>query len=76
MLCAQGCVRVCVCYMNEGAGSGDVKGVCFIFFSFNVKHFGRHFYTYERCYINKADLKYRTRLGTGAEFHLPTGQQP
>ena len=24
---------VCLCYMNEGAGSGDVKGVCFIFFS-------------------------------------------
>ena len=41
-------VYVCVCCMNEGAGSGDVKGVYFIFFSFNVKHFGLHFYMYER----------------------------
>ena len=56
MLCAQGCVCACVCYMTEGAGSGDVKGVCFIFFSSNVKHFGLHLYMYERCYMKKADL--------------------
>ena len=43
--------------MNEGVGSGDVKGVCFIFYSFNVKHFGLYFYMYEMCYINKVDLK-------------------
>ena len=47
---------MCVCYMNEGVGSGDVKGVWFILFSLNVKHFGSHFYMYERCYINKVDL--------------------
>ena len=40
----------------HGAGSRDVKGVCFIFFSFTLKHFGLHFYMYKRCYINKVDL--------------------